>query len=443
MTKLFSSLLTGVALFTVYTASAQVAVKAPQDVAKSNMFKVITAEKQVAVVSRELLVPAEGEAHVADVLYRSNKDGETDYSHGYVLDKDQELVWNLETNTFTLSGSREEALLWLTAEGIVTREAIANAPDAILVPLILYDKRGEEQYDYPLVKVGNLIWMRSNLATAIMKDGSAIKTGLPKQQWMSSKEAAVCYYNNDKSDVAQRGALYNWYATVDERGLAPADWRVTSDKDWQTTAKYIDPKGYEPNPDDPSRESETGGLMMKSTFGWEKAPNPEPGAVLKQGNNFTGLDIRPYGSTSASKYFDYSAQGLQAYFWTTTDYGTEAEAFFRRMFWDSDIINRFYEKAFMGFSVRCVTDAKAAAITSSLPVALDSSNFYFSSGTLYMPFYRGEALHVEIFSLGGELVSSYCVVKALLPLELPVGTYIVRCSQAAQPVRQLKIVVAL
>lgn len=349
--------------------AAQVQVPKPSDAdfATSNVLAVYDGRLRIATICREYIVDSNlKEGSVADVLYLANADGSTNYAFGYDLKEATHYSWDLEQNSCDrLYVDMEYEGLFISPTLTVSYAKLANARTATLQPLLLIDQRGDETTSYGIVKVGAQLWMRENLATLHWRDGSKITTGLSKSQWWSTEEAAVCYYNNDLNLLASHGALYNFFAVIDTRGLAPEGWTVPSDDAWHSMIQYVDPKGFEPNLDDLSRESEHAGLLLKSTEGWRVPPVPDEGAVLKQGNNLTGFNARPMGSTSQSKYMDYSAEGYQAYFWTSSIY--EKSALFRRFFWDEDIANRFFESKNYGYSVRCVQPATKVEIVPSAP----------------------------------------------------------------------------
>ena len=350
---------------------AQVQVPKPSDAdfATSNLLAVYDGDMRIATICREYIVDSNlKEGAVADVLYLANADGSTDYAFGYDLKEVTHYSWDLEQNSCDrLLVDMEYEGLFISPTLTVSYAKLANARTARLQPLLLTDQRGYETKSYGIVKVGAQLWMRENLATLRWRDGSKITTGLSKSQWWSTEEAAVCYYNDSLDLLASHGALYNFFAVIDARGLAPeGGWTVPSDDEWHSMIRYVDPKGFEPDPDLLDRESEHAGLLLKSTEEWKVPPSPEPSAVLKQGNNLTGFNARPMGSTSQSKYLGYySAEGHQAYFWTSSIY--EKSALFRRFFWDQDIANRWYESKNYGYSVRCVQPATKVKIVPTTP----------------------------------------------------------------------------
>jgi uncharacterized protein (TIGR02145 family) len=50
---------------------------------------------------------------------------------------------------------------------------------------------------------------------------------------------AYCNYNNEADTAAVYGKLYNWFAVVDSRKIAPEDWRVPTDEDWKKLEMYL------------------------------------------------------------------------------------------------------------------------------------------------------------------------------------------------------------
>lgn len=79
------------------------------------------------------------------------------------------------------------------------------------------------------VTIGNQIWMSENLNVSKFKNGDPIKEAKSKEDWVlasTNKEPAWCYVNNDS--ITKYGKLYNLYAVIDPRGLAPQGWHVCS-----------------------------------------------------------------------------------------------------------------------------------------------------------------------------------------------------------------------
>ncbi len=108
------------------------------------------------------------------------------------------------------------------------------------------------------VTIGTQVWMTKNLDVATFRNGDQIPEAKTDEEWKQAgknKQPAWCYYNNDPANVAKYGKLYNWYAVIDPRGLAPNGYHIPSDPEWTKLVEYL---GGE----------EVAGKKMKSTTEW-------------------------------------------------------------------------------------------------------------------------------------------------------------------------------
>jgi uncharacterized protein (TIGR02145 family) len=67
--------------------------------------------------------------------------------------------------------------------------------------------------------------MAENLDGYRFRNGDPIPEARTKEEW-SKASPAWCYYENDPENGTKYEKLYNWYALVDPRGLAPEGWHV-------------------------------------------------------------------------------------------------------------------------------------------------------------------------------------------------------------------------
>ena len=89
-------------------------------------------------------------------------------------------------------------------------------------------------YTYDLVAIGDQCWFAENLRTEHYANGDAIPGELSDGEWSSTTAGAQAIYNNDASNLADYGRLYNWYAVDDARGLCPSGWHVPTDGEYMT-----------------------------------------------------------------------------------------------------------------------------------------------------------------------------------------------------------------
>ena len=156
---------------------------------------------------------------------------------------------------------------------------------------------------------------------------------------------AYCNYDNKSNTVPTNGRLYNWYAVVDSRNIAPEGWHVATDDDYKQLEMYLGMSQEEAD-DYGWRGTNEGGKLKES--GTDHWMSPNSGATNESG--FTAL---PAGHRDDDGgYFDMEKL---AYFWTTTErsnwYGWS-----RILVYDKSEIRRLYYHTGSGFSVRCVRD---------------------------------------------------------------------------------------
>ncbi len=194
---------------------------------------------------------------------------------------------------------------------------------------------------YKTIRIGDLWWMAENLKTTKYRDNTDIPNVTDNTVWNGLSTGAYCYYNNNVANGETYGALYNWYAVEDARGLAPTGWRVPSDDDWkalemhlgmsQAAADNIGPRGTDE------------GRKLKSTSSWSSGNGTDE-------VGFTGL---PGGFRSTSTA--YTDLNHKATFWSGSE-GDSGEAWRRLLVNYNFQVNRDDIPKQAGFSVRCVKD---------------------------------------------------------------------------------------
>lgn len=184
------------------------------------------------------------------------------------------------------------------------------------------------------VKIGDQVWMTQNLDVGVFRNGDTLRHATTDAEWDSAThrgEPVWCYYNNDASNAASFGRLYNWYAVTDPRGLAPTGYHVPSDAEWQALVVFL------------GGDQDAGG-SLKSSYGWSNNGN---------GTNSSGFFAMPGGSRRYDGNFSYF--GSFGNWWSATaDDSTYAWA--RNMASADYDVNRYSLHKTKGLSVRCVKD---------------------------------------------------------------------------------------
>ena len=85
---------------------------------------------------------------------------------------------------------------------------------------------------YHTITIGSQVWMVENLKTKKYSNGDPIPNVVGSTAWTNLKSGAYCDYDNNASNSAVYGRLYNWYAVNDSRNIAPAGWHVPISTEW-------------------------------------------------------------------------------------------------------------------------------------------------------------------------------------------------------------------
>ena len=196
-------------------------------------------------------------------------------------------------------------------------------------------------YTYALVAIGDQCWFAENLRNEHYANGDAIPGELSDGDWSSTTSGAMTVYgegtstvysgsDDEVSNLADYGRLYNWYAVDDARGLCPSGWHVPTDQEYTT---LIDVLGG---------TSVAGGKMKSS-------PEDSPAWNGTNTSGFSGL-AGGYRDLSG----DFDGGGYSGYFWSASASG--ANAWNRRLNGGNTEVSRSNNNRRSGVSVRCVRD---------------------------------------------------------------------------------------
>jgi uncharacterized protein (TIGR02145 family) len=185
------------------------------------------------------------------------------------------------------------------------------------------------------VRIGDQEWMTTNLSVSRFRNGDPIPEAKTAEEWEQAgkqQRPAWCYFENDPENGKLYGKLYNWYAVIDPRGLAPEGWRIPNNNDWSELA-------------DRYGGIRKAGSMLKSAAGWGATGN---------GTNESGFAGLPGGIRTDRG--DFVDGGVYGYWWSTTELNG-SYAFYRYLYCRSgklfSYVNYFKSS---GFSVRCLRD---------------------------------------------------------------------------------------
>ena len=148
------------------------------------------------------------------------------------------------------------------------------------------------------IVIGKQTWSASNLNTIIFRNGDSIVEAQSEEEWHNfCKKSTPAYarLGYKKGKVNDNGLMYNGFAILDTRNLAPVGWRIPIKEDWDALIKYL-------------KEDE--GLKIKSTIEWADGGN---------GDGSTGFNALPNFSMNPDGVFrDTEDQGKYSNYFTGT-----------------------------------------------------------------------------------------------------------------------------
>ena len=172
---------------------------------------------------------------------------------------------------------------------------------------------------YKTVKIGNQVWMAENLNVSHFNNGDTIIHAKTNEQWQDAINKGIpawCYYENDKDFFGKKCAkLYNVFAVIDQRGLAPKGWHVPDSIDYRILINHLGGDSI-------------AGYKMKSKSGWlrqdlvaEDTTTTDP-----NGSNESGFTAIPGGY----RMCDYFNHGYEYGEWWTSSksnvrYGSKSD----------------------------------------------------------------------------------------------------------------------
>lgn len=194
---------------------------------------------------------------------------------------------------------------------------------------------------YNMVTIGAQIWLRENLKTTKLNDGTPIKYAQTNSDWGSAGvKAKYCWYGTNVPFKDKYGALYNWYA-LNTNKLCPLGWHIPTANEWNILINHLG-------------GSEIAGAKLKSTTGWTASSITTIQTVNSSG--FTALPGGYREDVGTSEYYNsWNYEHTQGVWWTS-DLNDSMYAKSYMISYSGDLIHQIKDKLASGSSVRCIKD---------------------------------------------------------------------------------------
>jgi uncharacterized protein (TIGR02145 family) len=191
---------------------------------------------------------------------------------------------------------------------------------------------------YLTITVGTQTWMRENLRTTRLNDGTLIPEKSLNTNW-DADDIAWCWYHNDPKHDKIYSKLYNWH-TVNTGKLCPTGWHVPSDAEWTILTDYLGGISVA------GGKVKSTGTIETNTGLWR---DPNNGAT-----NESGFTAVPGGFRLTEGLF--LSLGNTGIWWSSTE-SSSSNAWYRYINYVELLVYRdnYFDKR-TGYSVRCLKD---------------------------------------------------------------------------------------
>lgn len=211
---------------------------------------------------------------------------------------------------------------------------------------------------YRTIRIGDKWWMAENLKVTHYRNGDNIPIIHDREEWLNnffySTESwdACCFYEQSGANRDHYGCLYNGYAVIDDRNIAPIGWHVATDDDWKELELFL---GISENDVKQAYRgyAENAGGKLKET-GFDHWYEPNSGAINELGFSARGGGYR-------TSFGNYELLKAITHFYSSTIYysqdGRRQMGLLVRTLNNNDNgIVRSYMPHSHALSIRCVKD---------------------------------------------------------------------------------------
>ena len=247
-----------------------------------------------------------------------------------------------DISTLMKRGMASIAAQLASTQGSVVSEVISSKTHTKDLRTTTASVTDIDGHTYKTILIGSQVWMAENLKVTHYRNGESIGSGYADNAWSMLSSGA---YGNYPGAIGsfEIHKLYNWYAVVDKRELAPEGWHIPTDEEWKVLERYLGMSRTAASKAEWRGTYE--GAKLKSTNGWNNNNN---------GNNSSGFSALPIGYRNCGNGH-YNEMHNTSYFWSTTEKDS-TRAWCRKLYHSYSNIYRSSLEKGNGFSVRCIKD---------------------------------------------------------------------------------------
>jgi uncharacterized protein (TIGR02145 family) len=203
---------------------------------------------------------------------------------------------------------------------------------------------------YRKVKIGDQIWMAENLRATKYRNGEEIATtSNPRESIFEATEPKYQWANEgNENNTAIYGRLYTWHAIVDNRGVCPIGWHVSTDDEWKTLEMYLGMSQEDADKISEVRGTNEGSKLAGSENLWNDGN-------LESNLDFDSVGFKALPGGNRYGIGNFSPVGGIGTWWTSSS-ETNTGSWYREINSNKTYIYRGLFHVTSAHSVRCVKD---------------------------------------------------------------------------------------
>ena len=294
-----------------------------------------------------------------DIYYDFSNPNGYDTEIAVMASGDNGATWELACSSSNQTGDVGEDISAGTDKHIVW-DFYADNPNTsgsqfkVRVLYYFYDTMtGNDDTVYKTVKIGNQWWMAENLRETKYNDATTIEVETNDAAWKYAGElqyARRCVYDDNESNAANYGYLYNWFVVgpANTHEIAPTGWHVPTDGDWKALEIALGMSESDANSHN-FRGTNQGSKMAGRADLWQDN-------TIELDANFGASRFTAVPGGFRSGSFGYFLnKGRDCTFWSIS-LSDDNTAWMRSLIYDRTDIYRYHNYFTSGFSIRLVKD---------------------------------------------------------------------------------------
>lgn len=241
----------------------------------------------------------------------SSNGGAAITEQGAILDSDKKTAvtsvteFSVSYNNLKANTAYKAKVFATNSKGTSYKEVTFKTLETVIIPPVGGKIKDYDGNEYDTVRIGTQTWTVQNLKVMHYNDGTDIPLISDNAAWESQAIGAMCYRSNVVSSKDTYGMLYNFYTTINPKGICPDGWRIPTLDDFIILVKYFGNGDYN------AGKKLANGKLKSTSLLWHQ---PNIGA-----NNSSGFSALPGGARDSDgtfhPYMDYCTG-----FWSSTQF---------------------------------------------------------------------------------------------------------------------------